>query len=1357
MPRLRLTAFGTGRLLLLNGQTDPEVKLESGKPLALLVYVNSKPNLAATRDTLIDLLWSDMGRDQAKHSLRQALWYIRRRVGADLFGESSDPIQLRNQLSSDVADFEEAVAQRRHEDAVRLCGEDFLALFAGPGCREFEDWAENERIRLRSLFVRAAHELTQERLRVGRFKDAQRLATRVRDADPFNESGWRLLLEVYIAAGQPIAASTCAQQLESAFAAEGMDIEPSTRELVQLARNVPGASARPVAPETLSSYLVGREAEFTALLNAWDEARAGRLRVVRITAAPGLGKSRLMEDFRARLRSLRARTSFVRATQWQRDVPYALAGDLISSLARLPGARGIAPPSGAALVALNPAVPVNISTPADTATGTEALRRRALAVKDLLNAVSDENPLALFVDDFHWADPTSKALLSMALGGLDASRILVVIAARPTTGVALSELESTQLPLHALTPASVHQLIANLGTLPGDEWATRFPVEMVEATGGSPLLILETLQLLIDHGRLRLRDGEWSLVDAVGLVTDLRVGSAISRRVSGLDRAAAWILLHLSLARAPLSPSRLSQAAGCSTEEASDILSVIEGRGFVRRADDRWLPAHDTIADAVLEAFPADAQRAAARGLASMLMQSADAEEGDLVAAVRHASTAGDAQLSRQAFSRLVRRQRRRGERRPNEDLATEALGDEGDRTSIQDLVHGLPLPYRIGLYSVRRIAAMIAILAGLPLVGLAVLLLVRLQPVPPDAEFVVFSQNARRGIDGYVYSVRRSEWESANAIRSWWRQSPRVRVASNIPLANNGLLPTGEWIGYGAVRDSGAIDLFAVAADGTARRLTATTGDDGTPTLSPDRRWAAFGTARWSELSRSDIAILDLSTQQVRQVTRGPESDGAPVWRPNGTAIVFQRKFWDGRAHTICTVSVDGADERCVDPGRATLRRPLAWYGERSVIAMRTDSMSTDVVLVDLQSGSIRALATAVEPSMTEASPDGAWISCQCSHLGYPRGAHFVFPLSHLDDFRLVAEDSLHRVNAVRWIDRRPPNYIASVHIETNGRASTGVSHRLRLTAMDLTGATAEPTDVRWTSMDTTVATIDARTGVLLGTREGTVTIVASAGGWRADTAAVEIAQRRNPTEVLAETWHNGLRDWLPFGVPRPITVSDATLGSAFLNNGDGSFASGAVSRVRVPTTDGVAMDAVIASHLTLPQWQLTELSLAADPNGADTTAWRRIEYDRASPEASCLFRYPRTEGPESDSLDAGTLGGGRLELSASPPPRGTSAGRPMHVRIQLFPDGRCGVAVDGTPVALTQVSLPNVGWVRAIVSGSSRATRMLVGTLRVVRGVPDDIDWLSFEQRRQSRQARSLTVSGSSGRRRAPSVDAR
>src|SRR4051812_24379770 len=78
--------------------------LGPGKPLALLTYLSFLPGRSASREHLIQLLWSDAEPDRGRHALRQTLWQIRALLGEDIFS-GRDEITLVRHFDSDRDQF----------------------------------------------------------------------------------------------------------------------------------------------------------------------------------------------------------------------------------------------------------------------------------------------------------------------------------------------------------------------------------------------------------------------------------------------------------------------------------------------------------------------------------------------------------------------------------------------------------------------------------------------------------------------------------------------------------------------------------------------------------------------------------------------------------------------------------------------------------------------------------------------------------------------------------------------------------------------------------------------------------------------------------------------------------------------------------------------------------------------------------------------------------------------------------------------------------------------------------------------------------------------------------------------------
>ena len=1327
-PQLTLVTLGTTAL-----RAEANVALfDLGKPLALITYLSCAPDRAAAREHLIDLLWGDVGPDAAKHALRQTLWYIRKRLGDRPLIVGGDMLRIVAPIDFDRDRFLAAVADNSVENVVQLYTGDFFPGFAAPGGVEFERWADIERQRLRGFFWRAAETVVRRWMSTGRLRDAQALARRVRDSDPLREGGWRLLFETLIAGGDTVGGSVEADAFDRLAQAEGIEAEPATRSMLRAVRQTPEI---PVQQEksgerlSLFAELVGREREFSQLLDWWETARAGTATHVHVLAPAGLGKTRLLTDVHARLRATRVRTLFVRASLGARDIPFGLAGDLAEALARFPGASGISTGSARALVSLNPALSASYPAALPDAAGdsADALRRRSVAVRELVAAVAEEQPIAIFIDDIQWADGRSRQLIGSILGTLDHARVLVVTASRPTVDALSPGSASSTIRLAPLNTSGVQAFIASIAALPPERWAERLAEELCDATSGSPLLLLETLQLAMEGGMLARIDGVWSAPRPSVLFATLGTGGALHQRVERLDRVERWVLTLLAAGGVPLTREVLTTASGRTDDETASALGSLERRGLVARHGELWSPSHDEIAAKVAELAGPDALRAAARSLGRLMLETTSRDTRALRQAGGLLAQADDPASLRVAFARFAYLARAAGDRQPNRALANDFLGERSSDRVASQLVGSLPVLERIGLFSTGRQVVAAAVLAVMP-AALLLIGMLRKEP-PPDVTLAVGTVGADSIANVYRVPVHTRQLVTGSMVhpdggRATWRihADPTTGTLTRRP-------DDKAWTMDRVTTDSGGIDLFEVTDDGRERRLTATVGDDQGGRWSPDGRWLAFYTGRWNTESHYDLAIMEARSGAVHSLTRNSNTDAVPVWSPDGSRIAFDRRYWDGRQRSTCVIDVDGRNERCFSIPVGDVSPRDAWYDANHIVVWMANGPSAGLGRLDVNSGKVDTAITLRRSDDARISDDGRWVICQCRRVGYSTTAVLLFPL---EDPNRVVEIDMSGLKPGRRIlafesTRRRPQYAERVAIGTGlGAPLVGVPHQLSAHGITPDGDSIALGSVRWSSSDTALVALDS-TGLMVAKRPGVARVTVTAGGWRS--AERELVVRPRETAVLfQEDWSRALTDsWRPFGEPRPRIDSAPDGVRAMMNNGDGSFTSGVYSVAKYPTARGLAVDTWISNSLTMAQWQfvtvsledaLTDTVLKVWDHGGGNMPRRMVDWP------ACSVGYPTTEG-----ASYGDTIGLVLDRPSSavmvPAPRTFRSGAWFHVRLQIFPDGRCGVAINGVVAGRSQIGLIPDSTERVVIYGNSANTKVLVGPLTIRAGVPDDIDW--------------------------------
>jgi class 3 adenylate cyclase len=445
-------------------------------------------------------------------------------------------------------------------------------------------------------------------------------------------------------------------------ALKGMSVPMTLYRIVRASGGGRRGGARVLTP------LVGREEELDLLSQRWERARKGEGQLALIVGEPGLGKSRLMEEFHGRLgetphtwvewssSQLLQNTPLHPLAEWGRqrfgaDLP---AERRLADLEHTLQLVGLDPNEYTPLLA--PLVDVLLPEDRVAKLAPEELRRRQMAAMTAwILASAQTQAVVLAFEDLQWADPTSLDLMrALAERGAQAS-LLIIATARSEfrapwsvrshhSAISLSPLDSVQIA------KMVHELSAR-HALPRDI------VEGVsERTGGVPLFVEEVTRLLLERGEQggaqaippTLQQSLAARLDRLGSARETaQIGSVLGRgfsyallqSVAGLDEGALRSALE-----------RLARA---------DILFV-EGHG----AQANYRFKHALIQDAAYDSL-LKIRRQALHSRAAEIMCEGASPEPEAVAhhftqaglddpAIEWWGNAGDQALRRSAFQEAI-------------------------------------------------------------------------------------------------------------------------------------------------------------------------------------------------------------------------------------------------------------------------------------------------------------------------------------------------------------------------------------------------------------------------------------------------------------------------------------------------------------------------------------------------------------------------------------------------------------------------------------------------------------------------------------------------------------------------------
>ena len=267
----------------------------------ILTYLVLHARGPVARAQIAGQLWPESTDAQASTNLRRE-WHHLREGWPELDGcveTGARTLSWRDEApDSDVALFEAAAERARQGDRSAL--DDAATLYRGdllPGCDD--EWIAADRERLKAtaieVLARLVTLLETERALAEAILRAQQLLR----LDPLNEPAWCALMRCHARRGERATALHLYQQCAATLKRE-LDVQPSAatrgtyREILELAEDAPGV---PVAPPPVAVFpLVGRDAEWSAVMSAHQRADQGRPHLLVIGGEAGIGKTRLAEE-----------------------------------------------------------------------------------------------------------------------------------------------------------------------------------------------------------------------------------------------------------------------------------------------------------------------------------------------------------------------------------------------------------------------------------------------------------------------------------------------------------------------------------------------------------------------------------------------------------------------------------------------------------------------------------------------------------------------------------------------------------------------------------------------------------------------------------------------------------------------------------------------------------------------------------------------------------------------------------------------------------------------------------------------------------------------------------------------------
>ena len=375
---------------------------------------------------------------------------------------------------------------------------------------------------------------------------------------------------------------------------------------------------------------VGRDDETRLLRARWERATDGEGQVVFISGEAGIGKSRLVRQFRKQLAQTPHLWLECAGSPYFQNTPlypiadmlqqgYAHRGDgsetsKLSELERDLERAGLKLAEAVPLIAPMLNVSVGKKYPPLTLSPEQQRKRLLTTLAEWLFGAAQ--PVMMAVEDLHWFDATSLELIQLIIEQAATARVMLVCTARPEFRAPWSlRTHHAQFTLNRLSAVHVRELVASV--VAHSALSVETIEKVVERTGGVPLFVEELTRAVLEKGGAghalheipaTLHDSLMARLDRLGPAKEVaQIASVIGREFSyDLLQAISGIPEHdLQTALARLADAELIYANGIPPDATYSFKhALIQDAAYDALLKSKRRQAHDRVAQVLEKQFP---------------------------------------------------------------------------------------------------------------------------------------------------------------------------------------------------------------------------------------------------------------------------------------------------------------------------------------------------------------------------------------------------------------------------------------------------------------------------------------------------------------------------------------------------------------------------------------------------------------------------------------------------------------------------------------------------------------------------------------------------------------------------------
>jgi DNA-binding CsgD family transcriptional regulator len=345
--------------------------------------------------------------------------------------------------------------------------------------------------------------------------------------------------------------------------------------------------------------LIGRDAELAALGRGLASAAHGTCSFCLIAGGHGLGKTRLLDTL-----AQQAGTqgySIIRAVAYQSDtnVPYSVVNDALHPLIRGIDTGTLRTLTRGAEAELAHIVPAFAGPDGRTAVLTDAgdlTTRLRWHAAQFLARLSARTPLLFTVDNAHWADPSSIALLHFVLRHVPDAHLMIAAAYNPLEAEVAAAVRSMAraaatlrafqpMELRPLTEGDIAELLVQRFAVAAPD-VSDFAAFLHHRTLGNPFFIEETIRTLVERGTIRPVEGRWVGWDVEDIDVPTTIREVLLERANALTHEARLVADIASVAGTRCPHAVLAELSGLESSRFMTATRELHRRGVLREIEE---------------------------------------------------------------------------------------------------------------------------------------------------------------------------------------------------------------------------------------------------------------------------------------------------------------------------------------------------------------------------------------------------------------------------------------------------------------------------------------------------------------------------------------------------------------------------------------------------------------------------------------------------------------------------------------------------------------------------------------------------------------------------------------------------